>query len=817
MAAETTGIQRRRRRLCLGLALVLATTIGVGAASAPVSAHTRLLETVPSNRSIASEAPERLTLVFAEAVDPRTVQLDVIAVGGETVAGALLLTPAGADHTVIEFALPALTDGVYGLSWVTIGPDGHRVAGEVVLGVGVVDGDTVATVGFSSTPPLERALEILSGVGRYLWYLGLALVAGAMLVLAWRLRPGEVARSPAGSLLRSRARLALRVGAVVLHVGILLRAGATITLVTRGYRSGSLGEDLGLALTDGMGLTLLLAVVGAGALVLWAPRLSRVQSGWALLQAGLGVMAIVAVGEATSHTSVLSEDPFGIWVSTLHLVASSLWLGPLLIVGWVTASTAWRERPAAERSAAVRELFGRFVPVALGAFVVLVLTGLRSAWLLAGAEFFSWSGYSATLLVKLALVALVVLPLALFHDSRLGWLAGRRRAGDGRRRLGPASARSLRLEAGALGAVLVVAAVLAGLNPSIFGADSGGEQVTAFATSDADAAADASAALALLDDAPPESVEECAGRTVGQANCYRDYFGEVMRNEGADVAVAEIAALSETDDFIARDCHQVVHDLGNDAAEWYGDVGIALTYEGSPCWSGYYHGVVEYAISQFGGTELYDEMPGICETASADEYSFTHYNCVHGLGHGVMLNLDGDLFGSIPYCEALPDHWELSSCVGGALMENVVSAQQGIPADLRTDDLIYPCNVIGEDYVDECFAMQTSWMLYQLGYADENFAEAFAICDGVRQDMVDNCYRSMGRDVSGSSLLEVSRIVRLCSLGDPDYQEECYVGASLNAVYNDHGTAMATALCEAIPARVQDACYAARDRAAGTF
>ena len=813
MTGRTACTARRRGGLRLGVALVLSALAVGGVGASPASAHTRLLETVPANRSIAANPPERLTLVFAEAVDPRTVQLDVIAVGGETIAGASLLTPAGSDQAIIEFALPRLADGVYGLSWVTVGPDGHRVAGEVVLGVGVVDGDTVATVGFAGTPPLERALEILSGAGRYLWYFGLALVAGAMFVLGWGLRPGDVARSPAGGLLRARARRALVVGAVVLHVGILLRAGATITVVTRGYRSGSLGEDLRLALTDGMGLTLLLAVVGAGALVLWAPRLGRVHSGWTLLQAGLGVMALIAVAAATSHTSVLSEDPFGIWVSTLHLVASSLWLGPLLIVGWVTASSAWRERPAVERSAAVAELFGRFVPVALGAFLVLVLTGLRSAWLLAGAEFFSWSGYSTTLLVKLALVALVVLPLALYHDSRLGWLAGRLRAGVGRR-LGAASARSLRLEAGALGAVLVVAAVLAGLNPAIFGGDGGGGGATAVATLGAEPASDA---VLLLDDAPPENVEECADRTVGQANCYRDYFAEVMRIEGADVAVAEINALSETDEFIARDCHQVVHDLGNDAAGWYGDVGIALTFEGSACWSGYYHGVVEYAISQFGGSELYDEMPGICTSAATDEYSFTHYNCVHGLGHGVMLNLDGDLFGSIPYCEALPDHWELSSCVGGALMENVVSAQQGIPTDLRTDDLIYPCNVIGEDYVDECFAMQTSWMLYQLGYADENFAEAFAICDGVREDMVDNCYRSMGRDVSGSSLLEVTRIVRLCSLGDLDYQEECYVGASLNAVYNDHGTTMATALCEAIPTRMQQACYAARDRAAGTF
>ena len=810
--ARGTNRPSRLVRLALAGALIAATTLAL--ASSPAAAHTRLIETIPANRTIGAEPPERLILVFAEAVDPRTVQLDVIGVDGEMVAGPELLTPIGEDQAIIEFALPPLDDGVYGLSWITVGPDGHRVAGEVVVGVGVTDGDTLTGASFARTPPLERALEITSGVARYLWYLGLAAVAGAMLVLAWGLRPGP--GSPAKELLARRARRILFVGAVVLHVGIVLRAGSVITLVTRGYGTGSLSENLQLALVEGMGLTLLLAAVGAGALVLWAPRLSRVRSGWTLLQAGLGVMALVAVGSATSHTAVLSEDPFGIWVSTLHLVAASLWLGPLLVVGWVGTSRRWRERPAAERAATLRELFGRFGPVAVGAFAVLLLTGARSTWLLAGAELLSGSSYTTTLIVKLAVLAAVVLPLGMYHDRRLGLLARRRSAGDP----GDSPVRSLRIEAGALAAVLVVAAVLAGLNPAVFGSGDGGggSQV---ATAGATATPGAVDAAALLSDAPPESVTECSVRTVGKPNCYRDYFAEVMRTEGADVAVAEIAALSETDDYVARDCHQVVHDLGNDAAEHYGDVGIALTYEGSPCWSGYYHGVVEYAISQFNGTELFDEMPGICTTAAGEteeeRYSFTHYNCVHGLGHGVMLTTDGDLFGSIPYCETLPDRWELSSCVGGAIMENVVSAQQGIQTDLRTDDLLYPCNVIADDYVDECFAMQTSWMLYNLGYADENFAEAFAICDTVQTGMVDNCYRSMGRDISGSSLLEVGRIVRLCSLGDPDYQEECYVGASLNAVYNDHGTPKATALCQAIPVRMQEACYAARDRAAGTF
>ncbi len=804
--------RRRISRRLLGGALVAATLAAVllAVGSSPAAAHTRLLETVPENRTVAESPPERLRLVFAEAVDPRTVHLDVIAADGGLVGGAVLATPSGADRAVIEFSLPPLDDGVYGLSWITVGPDGHRVAGEVVVGVGAVDGTRVQEARFSETPLVERVLSVAAVLARYLWYFGLAAVAGSMLVLAWSLRRG--AGSPAKEILARRARQGLVRGSLLLHVGILVRAGATITLVTRGYRSGSLSEDLRLALVDGMGLTLLLAAVGAGALLVWAPRLSRARSGWTLLQAGLGLMALVAIGSATSHTAVLSEDPFGIWVSTLHLTAAALWLGPLLVVGWATASGRWRARPAAERAATLRELFGRFGPVAVGAFAVLVVTGARSTWLLAGSELLSGSSYTTALIVKLALLAIVVLPLGTYHDRRLGLLARRRPEADSR----AAPVRSLRWEAGALASVLVVAAVLAGLNPVVFGSGGGGDRAEVAAVGGA-AAAEAADPLALLSDAPPESLEECRTRTVGKPNCYRDYFAEVMRTEGADVAVAEIDALSESDEYIARDCHQVVHDLGNDAAEHYGDVGIALTYEGSPCWSGYYHGVVEYAISQFSGTELFDEMPNICTTAAQVEYSFTHYNCVHGLGHGVMLNLDGDLFGSIPYCETLPDRWELSSCVGGALMENVVSAQQGIQTDLRTDDLIYPCNVIGADYVDECFAMQTSWMLYNLGYEDENFGEAFAICDTVGEDMVDNCYRSMGRDISGSSLLEVSRIVRLCSLGDPAYQEECFVGASLNAVYNDHGTAMATALCEAIPARMQDACYAARDRAAGTF
>ena len=759
--------------------------------------------------------------MFAEAVDPRLVRLDVLTAHGGVVPGPVPLTSSGGDVEVVEFALPALSDGVYGLVWVTVGPDGHRVAGEVVVGVGNLDGGIVTEAGFQDTAVLDHALGALAGIGRYVWYVGLALVAGALTVVGWWLRRrgawSTAATASAGAVLVGRAGRVLRSGALVLLVGTALRATATVTLVARGSGSGSGVADVRLALVDAMGLLLILAAVGSAVLAVVAPRLANTESGLALLQGALGLVAIVALGSATSHTSILSDDPFGILVSTLHVSAASVWLGPLLLVAWTARGRSWRAEPASARAAVLRDLFRWFAPVAIAAFVVLGLTGTRSAWLLAGAEFFSGSAYAVVLLVKLALVVVVVLPIALRHDRRVGWLAGRRWACTPRGRM---TRRSLSLEAGALGTVLAVTAVLAGCNPAVFSGD-GPTGSSAFEASDSAAApaGDTGPAelSALLSDEFPEDVAECAGRGVGQANCYRDYFSGVMRRDGVDVALTEVALLAVTDNYVARDCHQVVHDLGNDAAVWYGDIGVALAYEGFLCASGYYHGVIEYAISQFDGTALYDEVPNICQTAALNRYSLAHYNCVHGLGHGIMLNTGGDLFGSIPYCERLVDPWELSSCISGIMMENIVSAQQGKSTAVRVDDLIYPCNAIAESYVDECFGMQTAWMLTQLGYTEGGFTEAFATCDTVRDDMIDACYRSMGRDISGFAVFEVSRMVDLCSLGHPRHQEQCYVGAAMSAVYNDHDTATATALCEAIPPHMRDVCYAARDEIARTF
>lgn len=791
--------------------LVFVATLGFGTSTA--SAHTRLVETFPADRTVSAEQPEQLTLVFAEAVDPRSVRLEIIASDGETIEGSTLLTPTGKNAEVIQFALPDLGRGIFGLSWATVGPDGHRVAGEVVVGVGIVDEAAVAAASFTRTPTLDRALEVVSGIGRFGWYIALAAVVGSLLVLGWNLR-GPQPPAAASAILANAARRSLVAGALILFAAILTRTVATIALITRGYGDGPLRENLRLALAEGTGRTLLMAVVGTGALAVLAARLGRSRSELTLLQAGIGIVVLIAFGATPGHTVTLSEDPFGIWVSTLHLAAASVWLGPLLILAAAMATTAWRQRPNSERSAATRELFRRFAPAAVAAFAVLALTGLRSTWLLAGGELLKGSGYATVLLVKLGLVVMVAVPLAVYHDRRVGWLARfRRPAGQRSATIPP---RTLRLESWALSGIIAVAAILTGLNPASLDARDAQDLLGATAD-DAEGTQTGGYDLALLSNEPPASTEECALRTLGMANCYRDYFSSVMQSQGADKAVDMVEELSKTDNFVARNCHQITHDLGNDAVVWYGDVGTALTYEGSACWSGYYHGVVEYALGEFDDAELAEELPGFCSVVAARQYSFDHFNCVHGLGHGIMKIVDGDLFETIPYCEVFSDPWEDSTCMNGALMENMILGQQGTPTYLRVDDLVYPCNAIPELYVADCFATQTSWILHNVGYDTSGFAEVFSICNRVRSDMVDNCYLALGRDISSVHDQDPSTIVRLCSLGDPAYQADCYVGAATNTIYNNHNTIQATVICQSIRTSMQPACFEARDRVAATL
>jgi hypothetical protein len=283
-----------------------------------------------------------------------------------------------------------------------------------------------------------------------------------------------------------------------------------------------------------------------------------------------------------------------------------------------------------------------------------------------------------------------------------------------------------------------------------------------------------------------------------QFTCYSSYFETRTRDAGAKPALADLQQLYEQGDgYVRAQCHQLGHVIGRIGFQKYGSMKAAYEQGGTFCWSGYYHGATEAAVKVMGAERIKQDANTICsDLAKARQYSFDHYNCVHGLGHGFMSIDDFQLFNALKTCDLLTDSWERQSCYGGVFMENVMIEVRGDGKSeyLKPDQPMYPCTAVDEAYKQQCYLMQTSYALQQNGY---DFAKVFALCRDVADaGYTATCYQSLGRDASGSTNSELTQTKSHCDLA-PDALglQNCMLGAVRDIVSYYHSDTQAKQFC----------------------
>ncbi len=232
---------------------------------------------------------------------------------------------------------------------------------------------------------------------------------------------------------------------------------------------------------------------------------------------------------------------------------------------------------------------------------------------------------------------------------------------------------------------------------------------------------------------------------------------------------------------------------------------------------------MEELSSEKGYDYIINNANTICSSvANKERYSFYHYNCVHGLGHGFMFVIkDGDPFRALTACDKLTDTWEAQSCYGGVFMQNIMNVQ-GPDADraaqykyLRASEPMYPCTVVAERYKMQCYLMQTSYALPILGY---DFSKLFALCDGVENLYRYTCYTSVGRDASGQSVSDAERTNATCLLGSSlQARQGCIEGAVKDFVSYFHNDKQAKYLCSILNEDLQPYCYQTAQSYYSTF
>jgi mono/diheme cytochrome c family protein len=291
----------------------------------------------------------------------------------------------------------------------------------------------------------------------------------------------------------------------------------------------------------------------------------------------------------------------------------------------------------------------------------------------------------------------------------------------------------------------------------------------------------------------------------GDFACYEQAYGNLAYYEGPKVALAQFEQAIAKPGAIEGNCHRIAHAIGAASlARFKGNVAPAFAAGTAACWSGYYHGVVERALVDVKPDELGQAARGMCDDPDLRSGpTFTLYQCVHGLGHGLMIYTHYDMPRSLKVCDALKGSWDQTSCTGGIFMENL-SSSYGVKSKwLKDNDLIYPCDIVAERHKIYCYLMVTSRILPVVGY---DFAKAAKICRKSEKNWIATCFQSLGRDASGHSRQNPDEILTYCANGG-NMMGDCVYGAARDMSSNYAGGEEASVLCKKAPMGLRARCF----------
>lgn len=193
-------------------------------------------------------------------------------------------------------------------------------------------------------------------------------------------------------------------------------------------------------------------------------------------------------------------------------------------------------------------------------------------------------------------------------------------------------------------------------------------------------------------DAAPQTIaalEACRGES-GDAKqgCYEERLLAELDEAGVRPALDMLSDIAAADREVELDAHVYTHAIGIESYDPDRPVGEVFAECTELFQSGCYHGVIQAhfvargAVNETTVRELCDsfKQPG------ADR--FLLFQCLHGMGHGLVMIHDHHLPRALRDCDLLEDGWDRESCYGGAFMENVVAATKPHHAatELASDD-----------------------------------------------------------------------------------------------------------------------------------
>jgi hypothetical protein len=241
-----------------------------------------------------------------------------------------------------------------------------------------------------------------------------------------------------------------------------------------------------------------------------------------------------------------------------------------------------------------------------------------------------------------------------------------------------------------------------------------------------------------------------------------------------------------------------------------GNVARTFAQGSSSCWSGYYHGVLERAfisVKSRDARSLGAKARGLCTTGKVRVSSWLNYQCLHGLGHGLMITTGYRLPLTLDVCNQLATAFARTSCKGGVFMENILTSYGGQSPYVRDDDPLYPCNWVARQDKFPCYQNAATRIIRVAGLDWKVVAKTCAKADA---EFVSTCFGSYGQNGSVAAFRKPPLIIRTCAIARPyGGEQECIRYAAMDITGTYSRGKRAAVLCDAAEAGLRGGCYEA--------
>jgi len=387
------------RKLLARLALVVVALLTVLAPAQHASAHAILLTSAPAPSAVLDQSPTEIALFFNEFVDTVFGKIRILDSSGNDVQTVKPIRDAS-NQSIVRAPISPLEPGTYVVIWRIASSDSHPVQGSFSFQIGNTSADVSA---IRNGQLLERhGLARLFDVIRWVTYLGIVLLIGGIGLL-------QAVRTDR---LSPRSTLALMGGWAFAAIGTLEGLVAYGPHIS-GYKIYK-AVDLSLlseTLTTQYGKMQLARLVLLGVIGALITVIQFRGTWWWKIGAWASLVGVTLTLSLAGHPVATNPVALSVGLDMLHVLAVSLWVGPLLII--VYDRNMWLATDESTSAPSLRW----FSQTAGFAVPVIVLTGTLQAWLmLDGFGQILDSRYGRTLIVK---VCLVIVLIALGAVSRV--------------------------------------------------------------------------------------------------------------------------------------------------------------------------------------------------------------------------------------------------------------------------------------------------------------------------------------------------------------------------------------------------------------